>query len=164
MLKKNKLILFDLDYTLVKCDTLKLLVLFFFKKNFIYFLYKFPILAKIVITHFFSSCPHKTKTKSKFYSKLLEGYTKEQIEIISAEFAKYIFFKYKNMKLYRILLKSQKLGFNNFIVTASGDFYCKHLADLFKTKLISTKVSLNKKSLGKIIGKNCYGDEKKKKS
>ena len=33
---------------------------------------------------------------------------------------------------------------------------------MFEAKLISTKVNLNKKELGNIIGKNCFGKEKKK--
>ena len=80
---------------------------------------------------------------------------------ISIKFSKYIFNFFKNKKTYQILLNSKKSGDKIFIVTASPDFYCKHLSLLFKALLISTKTSFNKKRKLKIINKNCYGHEKK---
>jgi HAD superfamily phosphoserine phosphatase-like hydrolase len=101
-------------------------------------------------------------TKSKFISKILEGYRKEQIKKFSKEFADFIFLKFKNKKIYNIFINSKKKGYKVYIVTASADFYCKFIAKLFEAKLISTKVNLNKKEFGNIIGKNCFGKEKKK--
>ncbi len=161
MSNKKKLILFDLDETLITCDSLKLLVYFLLFRNFRKFAIKIPSLLQIMIQHFISTSNHKTNTKSKFFKKILKGYSDKEIEKFSSEFAGYIFSNFKNKKIYNKLLKAKKYGSEIYIVTASGDFYCKYIAKLFKTKLISTRVSLNKKSLGKIIGKNCYGIEKK---
>lgn len=109
---------------------------------------------------FLSNSAHKTVTKSKFFKIILKDYNKVEIQNFSSDFANYIF-KYKNLKIYKKLLKATKNGIETYIVTASPDFYCKPLAKLFKTKLISTKINL-KKNVGKIIGKNCFGLEKKR--
>ena len=162
MINKNTIILFDLDNTLIATDSMKILVLFLMKKNYFNFILKLPMLIYYSFTHIISNSTHKTQTKSKFYCKLLEGFNKKQIDTFSIDLAKYIFINYKNLKIYRILKKSQKLGIKNYIVTASADFYCKPLAKLFNTKLISTKVNMKKFPFGEIIGKNCYGEEKKK--
>ena len=161
MKKKNNIILFDLDKTLITCDSLKLLVFFLLFRNFGKFVFKIPSLIIIIIQHLISRSNHKTETKSKFFKKILRGYSSKEIERFSIEFALYIFSNFKKEKIYKKLINEKKLGTETYIVTASADFYCIYIAKLFKTKLISTKVSLNKKSLGKIIGKNCYGIEKK---
>ena len=162
MKSKNKIVLFDLDKTLISCDSLKQLLFFLLRRDFYKFYFKIPFLIKISLFHFFSNCDHKTMTKSKFISKILEGYRKEQIKKFSKEFADFIFLKFKNKKIYNIFINSKKKGYKVYIVTASADFYCKFIAKLFEAKLISTKVNLNKKELGNIIGKNCFGKEKKK--
>ena len=159
---KNKIVLFDLDKTLISCDSLKQLLLFLLRRDFYKFYFKIPFLIKISLLHFFSGCDHRTKTKSKFFSKILEGYSKEQINKFSKEFANLIFLNFKNKKIYKKLINLKKIGDKVYIVTASADFYCKFIAKLFKAKLISTKVNLNKKEFGNIIGKNCFGKEKKK--
>ena len=161
MTYEKKVILFDLDETLITCDSLKLLVYFLLKRNFSKFVFKIPSLLQIMIQHYISNSDHKTNTKSKFFETILKDYSGKEIEKFSSEFANYIFFNYKNKIIYNKLLKAKKHNIEIYIVTASGDFYCKYIAKLFKTNLISTRVSLNKKSLGKIMGKNCYGIEKK---
>jgi phosphatidylglycerophosphatase C len=161
MTKKNNIILFDLDKTLITCDSLKLLVLFLFFRNFSKFFIKIPSLIIIIIRHFISNSDHKTETKSRFFSIILKNYNIKEIQNFSNEFATYIFSNFKNKKIYNKLINAKKLGTEIYIVTASADFYCKFIAKLFDTKLISTKIHLNKKNLGKIIGKNCYGIEKK---
>lgn len=161
MRKRNKIILFDLDKTLITCDSLKQLVFFLLKTDFFKTLSKVPFLFIISIFHFLSVCDHKTKTKSLFLSKLLSGYTERQTKKISIKFSKYIFNFFKNKKTYQILLNSKRSGNKIFIVTASPDFYCKYISHLFKALLISTKTSFNKKGILKIVNKNCYGHEKK---
>lgn len=161
MNNKKKLILFDLDKTLITKDTLKLLVFFLLIKDFYKFWIKIPSLIVIAFRHFVSNCDHKTDTKSEFFKIILKNYNKAEIQHFSYEFAAYIFFKFKNLKIYKKLVDAKKKGIETYIVTASADFYCKSLAKLFGTKLISTKINLNK-NLGNIIGKNCYGIEKKK--
>ena len=161
IMKNNKIVLFDLDNTLITCDSLKKFTLFLLFKDLNKFFLKIPSLIIIIIQHFISISEHKTKTKSKFFQKILKDYSNKQINKFSIEFANYIFSKYKNKKIYSKLLKAKKHNTEIYIVTASADFYCKYIAKLFQTKLISTKVNLNRKNLGKIIGKNCYGIEKK---
>ena len=161
MKKKNKIILFDLDKTLITCDSLKQLVFFLLKTDFVNTLTKLPFLFIISIIHFLSVCDHKTRTKSAFLSKLLSGYDKQKIKKISIEFSKYIFNFFKSEKIYQILLNSKRSGDKIFIVTASADFYCKHISSLFKAHLISTKTCFNNNGMLEIINKNCYGYEKK---
>ena len=151
----------DLDKTLITCDSIKILVFYLLCRDFYKFLFKIPSLIIVSIRHLLSNSEHKTDTKSQFFAIILKNYSKDEIKKFSSEFAAYIFLKFKNLKIYRELLKANKKGIETYIITASADFYCKSLAKLFGTKLISTKINLNK-DLGKIIGKNCYGIEKKK--
>jgi phosphoserine phosphatase len=157
----KKIFLFDLDKTLITCDSLKQLIYFLFKNYPINIFFKIPSLTKIVIEHLLLNCNHRTETKSKFISKLIEGFKKTEVNNFSKQFAIYIFNNFKNRKIYKKLLNAKKITKDIYIVTASADFYCKFLARLFDVKLISTKVNLNKKNFGKIVGKNCYGNEKK---
>jgi len=161
MTKKNKVILFDLDETLITCDSLKSLLYFLLFRDFSKFVFKIPSLIIIIIRHFTSISAHKTKTKSDFFVTILKGYNKKEIQEFSIKFANYIFSNFKNKNVYNKLVKAKKSGADIYIVTASADFYCKFITKLFHVKLISTKVNLDRKNLGKIIGKNCYGIEKK---
>jgi phosphoserine phosphatase len=124
-------------------------------------LFKVPSLILIIFEHLLSNCDHKTETKSKFISKLLEGFRKTEVNNFSKQFAIYIFSNFKNKKIHKKLLDAKKITDDIYIVTASADFYCKFLARLFNVKLISTKVSLYKKNFGQLVGKNCFGNEKK---
>jgi phosphoserine phosphatase len=157
----RKIFLFDLDKTLITCDSLKQLIFFLFKKYPIYIFFKIPSLTYIVFEYLLSNCNHRTETKSKFISKLLVGFKKKEVNNFSKQFAIYIFNNFKNKKIYKKLLNAQKITEDIYIVTASADFYCKFLARLFDVKLISTKVNLHKKNFGKLVGKNCFGNEKK---
>jgi len=157
----KKIFLFDLDKTLITCDSLKQLIFFLFKKYPKYILFKIPSLTPIIIEHLLSNCNHRTETKSKFISKLLEGFKKKEISNFSKQFAIYIFNNFKNKKIYEKLLNAKKITKDVYIVTASADFYCKFLARLFDVKLISTNVNLCKKNFGQLLGKNCFGNEKK---
>ena len=157
----KKIFLFDLDKTLITCDSLKQLIFFLFKKYPKYILFKIPSLTQIIFEHLLSNCNHKTETKSKFISKLLEGFNKTEVNDFSKQFAIYIFNNFKNKKIFEKLLSANKITKDVYIVTASVDFYCKFLARLFDVKLISTKVNLHKKNFGQLEGKNCFGNEKK---
>jgi phosphoserine phosphatase len=157
----KKIFLFDLDKTLITCDSLKQLIFFLFKKYPKYIFFKIPSLTQIIIEHLLSNCRHRTETKSKFISKLLEGFKKVEVNNFSKQFAIYIFNNFKNKKIYEKLLNAKKITEVVYIVTASADFYCKFLARLFDVKLISTNVNLHKKNFGQLVGKNCFGDEKK---
>jgi phosphoserine phosphatase len=157
----KKIFLFDLDKTLITCDSFKQLIFFLFKKYPKYIFFKIPALTQIIFEHLLSTCNHRTETKSKFISKLLEGFKKTEINNFSKQFAIYIFNNFKNKKIYEQLLNAKKITKDVYIVTASPDFYCKFLARLFDVKLISTNVNLLKKNFGQLVGKNCFGHEKK---
>jgi phosphoserine phosphatase len=157
----KKIFLFDLDKTLITCDSLKKLIFFLFKKYPKLIFFKIPSLTQIMFEHLLSSCNHRTETKSKFISKLIEGFKKTEVNNFSKQFAIYIFNNFKNKKIYVQLLNAKKITEDVYIVTASPDFYCKFLARLFDVKLISTNVNLLKKNFGQLVGKNCFGVEKK---
>ena len=154
----KKIFLFDLDKTLLTCDSFKQLIFFLFKKYPKHILFKIPSLTQIIFEHLISNCNHRSETKSKFISKLLEGFKKKEVNNFSKQFAIYIFNNFKNKKIYKKVLNAKKITEDVYIVTASADFYCKFLARLFDVKLISTKVNLDKKNFGQLVGKNCFGN------
>lgn len=157
----KKIFLFDLDKTLLTCDSFKQLIFFLLKKYPKHILFKIPSLTQIIFEHLISNCNHRSETKSKFISKLLQGFKKREVNNFSKQFAIYIFNNFKNEKIYEKLLNAKKITDEIYIVTASADFYCKFLAKLFNVKLISTEVNLHKKNFGQLLGKNCFGNEKK---
>ena len=132
MTNKKKLILFDLDETLITCDSLKLLVYFLLFRNFGKFAFKIPSLLQIMIQHFISTSNHKTDTKSEFFKKILKNYSIKEIEKFSSEFANYIFSNYKNKKIYNKLLEAKKNNTEIYIVTASGNFIVNILLNYLK--------------------------------
>lgn len=102
------------------------------------------------------------KYKSNFLHFLLKKIKKKELNTIIYNFCNFII-KYKlNQNILKILKKSYVK--NNFIiVSASPDIYVKILAKILKAKkYFATRISLKKKNYGKIIGKNCFGDCKKK--
>jgi len=157
----KKIILFDLDKTLITHDTFKLFFFYLIKEKFFFYFFNLFVLIKLILKHILSNCEHKTKTKSNLIAKILAPYTKKKILILSKKFAIYIYNNFKNKKIYDILLKEKRKHSEIYIVTASIGLYCRFLADLFGANLICTKVILNKKYLAKIIGKNCYGYQKR---
>ena len=157
--QKKKIYLFDLDHTLVDFDS--------FKK----FIFQIAIIDKILISkkifrlfyyyllHSYSK--NKTIFKSKFIKCLIEGFSSYEIDKISRLFVKKRIIPKINKKLLK-LIKLNRRNHKIYIVSASLNIYIKYIVKELKiTGEISTTVSLNKKTFGKIIGSNCFNIEKK---
>lgn len=89
----------------------------------------------------------KEKMKSEFFSFVKYF---DNIDKIARSF-----WKFKKYKIKAFYLKNKNK--NDIVISASPDFLLKHIAKRYSFKLIATKVDVK---TGKLIGKNCHGEEK----
>jgi len=155
---KRKIYIFDLDYTIVNCNTFFVYTIFVLKFNYcllikkIFFLFIYSILFKTTKNELY---------KSIFISLLLKNIKKKDFEKINISFCNYIV-KNKLNNAILTIIKKQKLKKKFYIATASPDFYVKLIAKKLNAKnYFATKINLKKKNFGTIIGKNCFGSQKK---
>jgi HAD superfamily phosphoserine phosphatase-like hydrolase len=156
-----KTYIFDLDKTLIINDSFKGFVIFLLKKK-IRTLFILPELLRLYLI-FLLNKNNRNACKFLFIKKLIRQFTSNEIKKISKHYAENILNKYFNLKMLKVLQRAKKNGHDVYIATASIDLYCLPLAQKIGAKLIATEISLEKKTYGEIIGKNCYGVEKKKK-
>lgn len=155
---KRKIYIFDLDKTITSCDTFVYFFFFIiiyepfsFIKKFLHLLYN-GLLFKLT---------KKIEYKSNFLFYLLRNLKKKKLNNIVNNFCNFIV-NYKLNKTILSILQKKNIKNNFIIISASPDIYVKRLAKILKAKkFFATKISLNKKNFGKIIGKNCFGEQKK---
>ncbi|OHD05771.1 MAG: hypothetical protein A2086_13295 [Spirochaetes bacterium GWD1_27_9] len=152
--------LFDIDYTLISCDSFILFVFFLIQKNPLKIIY-FPFLFFVSILRVF-----KLISLDKFKSYWLifiNNFTKEKLDSLSKEFVeKHILKRIKKESVEEIKTLKEK-GYLIILATASFDFYIKYFVEhlpkvdyYFATKIVTK----NDKATPKIEGKNCKGKEK----
>ena len=153
---KKKILIFDLDHTIISCDSFKFFLLrWYIKKPKNFFLNS---LYLITIYLFFQiNIINRDQWKEKFLISAFKNSNKDEIINFSKIFAKFIINKYLRVKSQKIL---NKKNFIKILISASPNFYVNIIGKILNfDQIYSTKIDLKKK-LGKIIGKNCYGYQK----
>jgi HAD superfamily phosphoserine phosphatase-like hydrolase len=153
---KKKILIFDLDHTIISCDSFKFFLLRWYvkkPKNFF-----FNSLYLIIIYLFFQiGLINRDQLKEKFLISAFKDSNEDEILNFSKIFAKFIINKYFRVKSKKTL---NKKNFIKILVSASPNFYVNIIGKMLNfDQIYSTKIDLKKK-LGKIIGKNCYGYQK----
>jgi HAD superfamily phosphoserine phosphatase-like hydrolase len=153
---KNKILIVDLDNTIISLDSFKLFLVHWFlkkPKNFFFSIHKlilFFFLFKINLIN-------RTKLKEKFLINIFMKTKKREIEKFSNNFSKTLIDKYLRKKAKKVI--NEKFE-KKILISASPDFYVKKIGILLGFNLVfSTKVVFSKNKIF-IKGKNCYGDEK----
>lgn len=157
-MNKEKIAIFDLDYTILKTDSTILFlkeIIKLYPKFLIYLilmmLYAFLHLLKII---------NRTKFKEIVY-KPLETLSSNQFNEFSVHLAK-ICLNYIKEGALKEIKKLQKKGFILIIATASPEFYVKLIAKHLNIKyFVGTKIIFVNNKL-KIDGVNCKKEEKLK--
>jgi|GEM_PF-1218814 len=155
----KKIVIYDVDYTLISVNSLYHFCLFIFKKKPL----RLIILPFLFITGLLWVFKIITTTRLKSYFLLLvKGITKEELEKLSKLFIeKKIIPKIKpdavkNIEEYR------KKNYLIIIASASYNFYIKYLAEYLKSDYcFATKIIIkDNKVTTRLNGKNCKGKEK----
>ncbi len=153
---KKKVFIFDLDNTIISCDSFKLFLLKWFLKNPKVFIFNFLYLA-LVYFLFILNLIKRDKLKEIFLKIALKYSNKKQIINFSNNFAKLIVSNYLRIGSKKIL---KKKNCTKILISASPNFYVNIIGKILNfDQIYSTKIDLDK-NIGKIIGKNCYGFQK----
>ena len=152
---KSAFAIFDIDHTIIKGDSMFLMLLFGIKKKPILLLYTPIIFIKIAL-YFFKIIDAK-KAKESIYIPLKFLNTTELEEFYCTVLAKKIY-----PKMLDIIKTHKDQGCHILLVSSSPELYLKffkkipHIDEIIGTKL----VKIEKKYINKIYEKNCKGDEK----
>ena len=153
---KNKILIIDLDNTIISCDSFKLFLYRWFlkkPKNFFLNIHKlmlFFFLFKVNLIN-------RTELKKRFLVIAFMKTKKKEIQKFGNNFAKIIIKKYLKKKAKNMINKKFK---KKILISASPDFYVKKIGILLGfDEVFSTKVILDKNKVS-IKGMNCYGKEK----
>lgn len=158
---KEKLAIFDVDFTLTKRETLLELYFFMLKKN--------PRMIKylpksIFSTIFYALKIHDASKVKKTFIRFIDGIEENEMKKIVSEFYK----KRLSKLLYKdaiVMIKKMKAeGFKIYLISASAEFYLKELYNIEEVdKVIGTRFTLeNGLHRNEILGENCKGEEKVK--
>ena len=159
---KNKIYIYDLDNTLITCDSFIYFILYVAKEKKLLFLMKLIVLVILFIFHFFLKDKTRTLSKSLFIQILLWKFKKKEVVCICRKLVQETLVNFVNKKLYKNIKKVKNKN-KIILITASLNIYVEILAKhLNIDNVLSTKISLKNDTFGKILGKNCYGEEKKK--
>ena len=153
---KNKILITDLDNTIISCDSFKLFLYYWFlKKPKIFFLN----LHKLIFFFFLFQMKliSRTELKNIFLAVAFIKTSKNEIKKFGSSFAKIIVQKYLKKKAKSMIDQQFK---KKILISGSPDFYVKKIGFLLGfDQIFSTKVIIDKNNIS-IKGKNCYGHEK----
>ncbi|MCB2288823.1 HAD-IB family hydrolase [Clostridium sp. CS001] len=158
---KEKLAIFDVDYTLTKRETLVEFYLFMIKKN--------PKLLKYLPKSLFSSMfyffnIHDASTVKKIFIRFIDGIDENEMKKIVKEFYE----KRLSRILYKdaidMIKKMKMQGYKIYLISASAEFYLNELYNIKEVdKVIGTRFTVeNGLHKNEIHGENCKGEEKVK--
>ncbi|WP_244834781.1 HAD-IB family hydrolase [Clostridium sp. BJN0001] len=157
----KKIAIFDVDYTIIKKESLMQLILYIFKKNKTKYLKNLIIGAFSGILYLFKIYDER-KVKEKTLS-FLKGIKKQKIEKLSREFFKDVLKNILYKDALNMIRKLKKEGYEIYLITASPEFYMNQFYNINEVdKVIGTKFSYTDKDefTGKMEGNNCKGEEK----
>ena len=143
----QKVILLDIDKTIIDTDSMQLFVKYSVKKDKKNILRLLPILASTIL--FQLRLMPIEKTKSIVY-KAINDFTDEDIR----DFFNNEVMKHQNKLLFDIIEEKKAAGYLIIMISASIESYFKFFEEEYADKVIATKYSK------KVIGKNCKSQEK----
>jgi len=158
---KQKLAIFDVDYTLTKRETLVEFYLFMMKKNprFIKYLPK-SILSSIFYVF---KIHDATKTKNIFI-RFIDGIEEHEMKKIVKEFYEKRLSKILYKDAIDTIKKMKMQGYKIYLISASAEFYLSEFYNIKEVdKVIGTRfIKENGLHRNKMSGENCKGEEKVK--
>ncbi|MBU3182987.1 HAD-IB family hydrolase [Clostridium psychrophilum] len=158
---KEKLAIFDVDYTLTKRETLVEFYFFMVKKNPRYIKY----LPKSILSSIFYVFKIYDASKAKkTFIRFIDGIEENDMKKVVKEFYEKRLSKILYKDAIDMIKKMKKDGYKIYLISASAEFYLSELYNIKEVdKVIGTRfVKENGLHRNKIIGENCKGEEKVK--
>lgn len=156
---KEKLAIFDVDYTLTKRETLAEFYFFMMKKN--------PKFIKYLPKSIFSSIFYVFKVydaskAKKTFIRFIDGIEENEMKKIVKEFYEVRLSKILYKDAIDMIKKLKAEGCKIYLISASAEFYLSELYNIKEVdKVIGTRFSTeNGLHRNEIIGGNCKGEEK----
>ncbi|MCB2308819.1 HAD-IB family hydrolase [Clostridium estertheticum] len=158
---KEKLAIFDVDYTITKRETLVEFYIFMLRKN--------PKYIKYLPKSIFSSLFYvfkiydASKTKKTFI-RFIDGIEENDMKKIVKEFYEKRLSKILYKDAIDTIKKMKTKGYKIYLISASAEFYLSELYNIKEVdKVIGTRfVKENGLHRNQILGENCKGEEKVK--
>lgn len=158
---KEKLAIFDVDFTLTKRETLVEFYFFMMKKN--------PRLLKylpksIYSTIFYVLKIHDASKVKKTFIRFIDGIEENEMKKIVKEFYEKRLSKILYKDAIGMIKKMKAEGYKIYLISASAEFYLRELYNIEEVdKVIGTRFTLeNGLHRNQITGENCKGEEKVK--
>lgn len=156
---KEKLAIFDVDYTLTKRETLVEFYFFMLRKN--------PKFIKYLPKSLFSSLLYllkvydASKSKSTFI-RFIDGIEENEMKKIVKEFYETRFSKILYKDAIDMIRKMKAEGYKIYLISASAEFYLKELYNIKEVDKVIGTIFSTKNGLhsNQIQGENCKGEEK----
>ncbi|APC41194.1 HAD-IB family hydrolase [Clostridium estertheticum] len=158
---KEKLAIFDVDYTITKRETLVEFYIFMLKRN--------PKYIKYLPKSIFSSLFYvfkiydASKTK-KIFIRFIDGIEENDMKKIVKEFYEKCLSKILYKDAIDTIKKMKKQGYKIYLISASAEFYLSELYNIKEVdKVIGTRfIKEHGLHRNQILGENCKGEEKVK--
>ena len=158
---KEKLAIFDVDYTLTKRETLVEFYFFMIKKD--------PKLIKYLPKSLFSSLLYVLKLydaskAKKTFIRFIDGIEESEMKKIVKEFYETRFSKILYKDAIDMIRKMKKEGYKIYLISASAEFYLKELYNIKEVDKVIGTIFTTENGLhrNEICGENCKGEEKVK--
>ena len=158
---KEKLAIFDVDYTLTKRETLVEFYFFMIKKN--------PKFIKYLPKSIFSSIFYVFKIydaskAKKTFIRFIDGIEENEMKKIVKEFYETRLSKILYKDAIDTIKKMKLQGYKIYLISASAEFYLNEFYNIKEVdKVIGTRfIKENGLHRNKISGENCKGEEKVK--
>lgn len=158
---KEKLAIFDVDYTITKRETLLEFYFFMMKKN--------PKLLKHLPKSIFSSIFYVFKiydaTKAKrTFIRFIDGIEEHEMKKIVKEFYQKRLTRIFYKDAIDTIIKMKAQGYKIYLISASAEFYLNELYNIKEVdKVIGTRfLKENGLHRNEMLGENCKGEEKVK--
>ncbi|MBZ9608445.1 HAD-IB family hydrolase [Clostridium estertheticum] len=158
---KEKLAIFDVDYTLTKRETLVEFYFFMIKKNLKFIRY----LPKSIFSSIFYVFKIYDASKAKkTFIRFIDGIEENEMKKIVKEFYETRLSKILYKDAIDTIKKMKIQGYKIYLISASAEFYLNEFYNIKEVdKVIGTRfVKENGLHRNKIWGENCKGEEKVK--
>jgi HAD superfamily hydrolase (TIGR01490 family) len=158
---KEKLAIFDVDYTLTKRETLVEFYFFMMKKNpkFIKYLPK-----SVCSSIFYVFKIYDASKAKKTFIRFIDGIEEHEMKKIVKEFYETRLSKILYKDAMNMIKKMKIEGYKIYLISASAEFYLNELYNIKEVdKVIGTRfITENGLHRNEITGENCKGEEKVK--
>jgi HAD superfamily hydrolase (TIGR01490 family) len=154
----SELVLFDFDGTITTKDTLIEFVRFY--RGHRRYLESMVMLSPILGLYVFKIIPN-WKAKQYFLSRHFAGENIEQFNERCLEFSTQVLPSLIRPKALAAIQSYREQNVTMAVVSASAENWVKPFCDQYGLVCLATRLEVKNKSItGKLLGRNCYGDEK----